>query len=129
MSEAALRERIDYLEAEVDRLNRLIGASDADAQVAAIRDRLGMKASAARVLKVLLSGSPGKAWNKEALHNAYCAGRLDQPDIQIVDTLVCFIRKALRPHGITIETVWGTGYRLAPDMRAKIEALLCEVPA
>lgn len=123
MSEAALRERIDYLEAEVDRLNRLLGADAAEERVALVRTRLGVMRSVARILLVLMGGA-GKVVSREALLNGYCGDKLDPPDIHTMDVLVCKLRAALKPHGITIETVWGTGYRLAPDMRAKIEALL-----
>jgi two-component system cell cycle response regulator CtrA len=123
MSEAALRERIDYLEAEVDRLNRLLGATASDEQIELVRSNFGVTRGLARILLVLAT-STAKVVTREALLNGYCGEKLDQPDIQTMDVMVCKLRPALKPHGITIETVWGTGYRLAPDMRAKIEALL-----
>ena len=122
--EAAHRERIDYLEAEVDRLNRIIGAAATDEQIAVVRRRLGIFTGPARVLLILLSGGAGRILSKEALLNGYCGHKMDQPGIRVIDVQIHHLRRALRPHGITIENIYGTGYRLAPDMRARIEALV-----
>lgn len=122
--EAAHRERIDYLEAEVDRLNRIIGAAATDEQIAVVRQRLGIASGPARVLLTLLSGAPGRIVSREALLNGYCGQKIDQPDIGVIAVQICRLRAALRPHDIAIENIHGTGYRVAPDMRARIEALV-----
>jgi len=38
-------------------------------------------------------------------------------DQKMVDVVVFHIRKKLKPHGIDIETVWGTGYLISPKHR------------
>ena len=35
-------------------------------------------------------------------------------------------RKYLKPHGIEVETIWGLGYRMPPESKAKWQALLNE---
>ncbi|MET4683702.1 helix-turn-helix domain-containing protein [Brevundimonas faecalis] len=50
----------------------------------------------------------------------------DEPEIKIVDVLVCKARKKLKPFGIEIGTRWGVGYFIAPahkaEARVQIEA-------
>lgn len=38
-------------------------------------------------------------------------------DRKIVDVVIYHIRKKLKPHGIEISTVWGTGYLISPKHR------------
>lgn len=33
------------------------------------------------------------------------------------------LRKRLKPHGIIIETLWGSGYRITSEMKAKVRGL------
>ncbi len=49
----------------------------------------------------------------EHLVNVVYGGR-DEPEIKIVDVLVCQIRRALGEHRGAVVTVWGRGYRFAP---------------
>lgn len=53
-------------------------------------------------------------------------------DPKIVAVYVCKLRKKLRPHGITIESIWGEGYRIVGDSRERLRALIgvdrAEVP-
>ena len=46
----------------------------------------------------------------------------DMPEIKIIDVFICKVRKKLARFGITIDTLWGQGYRLQPTMREKIKA-------
>lgn len=39
---------------------------------------------------------------------------------KIMDVFVCKIRRKLAPHDIEIATVWGRGYRIAPDGKARL---------
>ena len=102
MSEAALRERIDYLEAEVDRLNRLIGASVSAERIAEVRRRLKISPGMARLLMVLLSGPPGKLWHRDALFHGYCGTSVDQPDIHA--------------HQCPLVSLWPAMHATAPRM-------------
>ncbi len=47
----------------------------------------------------------------------YAARADDYPDPKIVSVLICKMRPKLRPFQITIETVWGQGYRLRDRKR------------
>jgi len=47
-----------------------------------------------------------------------------EPEIKIIDVYVSKMRKKLTPFGITIWTIWGFGYRLAPDMKAKVRSYM-----
>ena len=44
----------------------------------------------------------------------------DAPDPKVLDVMLTHIRKKLRPHDVTIETLYGTGYRLTPTMKQKL---------
>lgn len=64
---------------------------------------------------------------KEAAMVVLYGGRPDGDDaveLQIVDVFVCKIRGKLKRFGISIETVWGQGYRLTAEAKAAATALL-----
>jgi DNA-binding response OmpR family regulator len=42
---------------------------------------------------------------------------------KILDVIMCKMRSKLKPHGITVETVWGRGYRLSRQARERIAEL------
>jgi two-component system cell cycle response regulator CtrA len=48
----------------------------------------------------------------------------DVPEMKIIDVIFCKIRKKLKPFGVQIETIWGRGYFLDPENRAKMRALI-----
>ena len=50
----------------------------------------------------------------------------DEVEIRIVDVFICKIRKKLAPHGVAIETVWGHGYRLTQDTKAKVRGIMAQ---
>lgn len=59
---------------------------------------------------------------KQQLHAVVEANRAspctkDETDIKMVDVIICKLRKKLLLHNIAIETVWGIGYLIKPDMR------------
>lgn len=60
------------------------------------------------------------------LMSAILADRLPgkEPESDIVKVFVCKIRKKVKPFGIDIATLWGRGYRLAPEMKAKVSEYL-----
>ena len=41
----------------------------------------------------------------------------DEPDIKIIDVMICKVRKKLLPLGVGIDTVWGRGYRILEQER------------
>lgn len=44
----------------------------------------------------------------------------DEPEIKIVDVLICKIRKKIEPLGVRVDTVWGKGYALAVSRKPQI---------
>lgn len=41
---------------------------------------------------------------------------------KLIPTMMCKLRQKLAPHGMTIESDWGGGYRLQPETRARLLA-------
>jgi DNA-binding response OmpR family regulator len=52
----------------------------------------------------------------------YDAGIDDEPQMKIIDVFVCKARKKLKPFGVLIDTVWGSGYKLSPQVKALAKA-------
>lgn len=48
---------------------------------------------------------------------------------KIVDVFVCKLRRKLKPFGLRIETNWGQGYFMAPDVKAAARKLIEESEA
>ena len=46
----------------------------------------------------------------------------DEPEIKIIDVFICKARPKLLPLGVTVETVWGKGYRITGFGKPLIEA-------
>jgi len=44
----------------------------------------------------------------------------NNPNSNLIDAKICHIRAKLRPYGLRIETVWGTGYKIEDETRAKL---------
>lgn len=113
--------RLEALEAENERL------SD---RILVLEELLGMGIEWPLFLG--LTGKEGKMLgalmrremqSKDSLWMALYGTRVDDgPEIKIIDVFVCKIRKKLARFGITIDTIWGQGYRLPPGMREKIKA-------
>lgn len=63
--------------------------------------------------------------SKERLYHTVYGAHLtqDQPQPKIIDVFVCKIRPKLKPHGIEIQTIWGLGYEMLPDSKARLRAL------
>ncbi len=109
----------DMLRARVDTLERALGLQ-LDAPVA-----FGLTASEARVRGVLLNRDHA---GKETIMLALYGGlhQQDEAEIKIVDVFVCKMRKKLKRFGIEIETVWGRGYRMTPEMKVAARAYFDE---
>jgi hypothetical protein len=62
--------------------------------------------------------------SKDRLYNELYGNRLGEgPEPKIIDVFVCKLRAKLRPHGVEIETRWGHGYEMRPEMVARLNAL------
>ncbi|WCA57549.1 winged helix-turn-helix domain-containing protein [Agrobacterium tumefaciens] len=64
---------------------------------------------------------PGVLKSKEQLLSCIASHVDDEPEIKIVDVYVCKLRKKLKPLSISIDTVWGAGYRMMPRARDAAE--------
>nr|WP_278422938.1 helix-turn-helix domain-containing protein [Brucella anthropi]DAM62818.1 MAG TPA: Transcriptional regulatory protein, C terminal [Caudoviricetes sp.] len=49
---------------------------------------------------------------KEMIYHALYALRSDDVEPKIVDVFICKLRKKVKPFGVIVETVWGSGYTL-----------------
>lgn len=54
------------------------------------------------------------------LYGLRCADEVPQP--KILDVMVCRIKKRLKPHNITIENVWGVGWKMPRDDKRRVAA-------
>lgn len=90
----------------------------------ALKQRWALAPSEATILGVLLSRETAR---KEALLDALY---FDDPnggaEEKILSVFICRMRPRLKRDGVLIETVWGVGWRLAPEMKARVRALLAE---
>jgi two-component system cell cycle response regulator CtrA len=62
---------------------------------------------------ITLYDARGRVLSKEALLAAIAPDIDEEPEIKIVDVFVCKIRKKLNGLGLSLETVWGRGYRMS----------------
>lgn len=44
-------------------------------------------------------------------------------DRKLIDTIICKMRRRLKPYGIEIKTVWGHGYQITGEMKAMAQAM------
>lgn len=110
-----LRAENEALREEITRLKEALG------QAVDLPVYLGLTTSEARVIGVLLAREA--ATKDTIMASLYRDGAKDEAEIKIVDVFICKARKKLAPFGITIETVWGQGYRMTPPMKAKLREL------
>jgi two-component system, cell cycle response regulator CtrA len=94
---AILRERVRQLE------EALVPES------VAVPLEFGLTGAEARVFAHLASRDFA---TKQSLMLALYGDRPEEPEIKIVDVFVCKLRKKIARFGVSIETVWGQGYRL-----------------
>lgn len=44
----------------------------------------------------------------------------EHPTSNLIDSKICHIRAKLRPFGLGVTTVWGTGYKIEDETRARL---------
>ena len=54
------------------------------------------------------------------MHAAVSDGDNPTSSIKVVGTIICRLRKKLRPYGIEIHTVWGEGFRITEEDRDRL---------
>lgn len=116
-----LRGEVEALREEVRQFRDEFGAVPGDMFIVQCKAVLGLSASRAKLLSILLEG---RARSNGGLLLAYSDGKRERPDVGLIKTLVANLRTALAPHGITIDISWGHGYFMTPEAREKVRALL-----
>lgn len=80
---------------------------------------LGLTRLEARLVAALVAH--GRLSKDRIYHAMYATAAEDkQPEPKIVDVFVCKIRKKFEPFGLGIETIWGMGFGLTPEVREKL---------
>lgn len=118
--------RIDALTAERDRLEARVLELEAAMGLTFLAPlEWGLTGNETRLFGALMAR---ELLTKEAAMTALYrdVGADDEPEIRIIDVMVCKMRPKLKPFGIEIVTRWGVGYQLTADVkagaRAQIEA-------
>lgn len=119
-----LNERCLVLEAENDELRERV--RHLEAMLLPSFDGMpfgGLTASEARVLSAIAASPEGITKDRIFAAVYGSSTDADQPEPKIIDVYVCRLRKKLAPHEITIETVWGWGYRIDATGRARLREM------
>jgi hypothetical protein len=62
--------------------------------------------------------------SREALHAAMARDGNPISQLKTIDVVIHKLRKKLKPYGIDISTIWGSGFALAESGRDKIQKIL-----
>lgn len=117
----SLEERVAALEDQVFKLSKRLGAWEPPAFHAPPSWHLSKEQS--RLLYILVNVNGGCVESCK-LYDAMYGGRVDGgPDSSVLRSLLRELRSKLKPHGITIRTVRGTGVELPPDAREHLHAV------
>lgn len=116
--EMTREELVEYcysLEALLESQNEMRSAEN----VSKLKEFFGLTPKEAAMLAAL---ADGRIYTKEHLLMELYSGR-DEPEIKIIDVFVCKLRAKVSQFGIEVQTVWGTGYKLAnPELLEKVLA-------
>jgi two-component system, cell cycle response regulator CtrA len=110
---ARARERIAELEAQLALLSTELPAE------ALIAERLRLTTGQAHILTLLLTRA---LVTRSGLMQWLWGWRWEEKDPKGLDVRMCGLRKAVRPHGVEVETVYGTGWRLTDSSRRALKA-------
>lgn len=120
-TETALRERIEYLEAEVANLRDELGVVQTNEQIAAARRCFRIMPQQAKLLLALMSG---RQRSYDALRSILWGDVDDSPETNALKVHIALLRKGLIPHGIGFNTIWGFGLQMGAQDCAKVRATL-----
>lgn len=122
MSPAEASARIEALEYRIEELESALGMGKSD--VPAIRALVGATESQAKLIGVLRKAE--RPVTKDALFSAMYGGRDpdELPTMQVLDVLILQARRALRTHGIKIETIPRTGWVMPAEDRRRLGELM-----
>lgn len=114
--EQQLRDRIAELE-------ELIGTGGKMVHV--MQDVLRLTPVEAQILGYLMKRNTA---SREGMFLAVYGGlpERSQPDIKVLDVMVCKLRKVLDRHEVNVRTLWGIGYFMKRDDKQKLKRILEE---
>ena len=115
-------ERIATLTAELDEARELIRQLEHLMRGSGYRapECLGLSPRETEILGLLVAR---ESIRRDVLMMALYGHRSDPPGTGVLSVYLCRLRRKLAPHGLTIESGWGQGWRLTPEMKARLRAL------
>lgn len=123
MNEAALRDRVEYLEAENANLRAELGYAQTEEQITKARRAFKI---APQQAKLLIALKDGRQRSFEALRAVLWPNADDEPESNVLHVHVAHLRKGLRGYGINIGTIWAYGWQMSAADCAKVNAILCD---
>lgn len=85
--------------------------------------RLGLTRTEAQIVQLLMQR--GRATKDAIFQVLYSDRHPDEiPGDNLVAVLMTRIRKRLKAHDVTIETLWGVGYSITPDNVARLKTAM-----
>lgn len=114
--------QVSQLRAENDELReRIRQLEESLIDKAEIPHCFGLTVSQARLLAFLLKRESAYL---ESIRVALFGASVGEPQsANLVSVMICKIRQKLRPFGVEIKTIWGRGYFLPAESKAKIRAM------
>jgi DNA-binding response OmpR family regulator len=58
--------------------------------------------------------------SREVLMQMVYSDRQDPPDDRALDRMISKARERLAPHGVTIENIYGRGFRIPPEQKPSV---------
>lgn len=112
-----LRDRIEELE-QVLGIDR--------SMVNRIRGALQVTRDQAKMLAMLIGRN---VVTREAMYAVIYGARpvCDQPDVNMIDMQLSKLRRSLAPHGVAVRTLWGEGWQISIDDKAKVRRVIASV--
>lgn len=117
-----LRERVSLLEEENRQLKERLGiGGETELAVEKARRQFAVTPQAARLLVALVSAP---MLRKEVIPEICSPRNWENIELQIINVLICRLRRALEPFGLEIHNIWGVGYRIDDPDRTVIRQML-----
>lgn len=115
-------ERIATLTAELDEAREKIRQLEAAMRGSGFRAPACLKLSPREneIVGLLMAR---ECIEREALMLALYSERNDPPTTNVLSVYLFRLRQKFAPHGVTITSGWGQGWRLTPEMKIRIRAL------
>lgn len=113
-AERALRDRIDELEEENRQLKEMLRPN------LVFPKALGLSPTLEAIAAMLLARAPNLVPHESLLVQIWGEGG----EKRTLEVHVCKLRKILLKHGISIERIWGRGYRLNAENAERLRAAI-----